>query len=126
MGKRITVIPGVFIVILFMVFLGLCSAVNAASLGYKEVLRKGDLTKIVLDNGLSAVLLENHAAPVAALQVWVNVGSRYEQDDQAGISHVFEHMLFKGTEKRGVGEIAREVETAGGDINAFTSFDHTV
>ncbi len=126
MGKRITVLPGVFVVILFMVLLGLCSSGSAASLGYKEVLRKGDLTKIVLDNGLSAVLLENHAAPVVALQVWVNVGSRYEQDEQAGISHVFEHMLFKGTEKRGVGEIAREVETAGGNINAFTSFDHTV
>lgn len=95
-------------------------------MGYKKVLHQDGLTKIVLDNGLSAVLVENHAAPVVAFQVWVNVGSRYEQDDEAGISHVFEHMLFKGTQKRGVGEIAQEVEGAGGNINAFTSFDHTV
>jgi len=103
-----------------------CNAEDTGSTGYKEVLRMEGLTKIVLDNGLSVVISENHAAPVVALQVWVKVGSRYEQDDQAGISHVFEHMLFKGTKKRGVGEIAREVETAGGNINAYTSFDHTV
>ena len=81
--------------------------------------------KEVLDNGLTVLLLEDHTTPVVAFQMWVNVGSRYEEDDQAGISHVFEHMLFKGTKTRGVGEIAREIETAGGNINAFTSFDHT-
>jgi zinc protease len=58
--------------------------------------------------------------------MWVQVGSVYEGDAEAGISHVYEHMLFKGTLTRGVGEIAQEIEGSGGDINAFTSFDHTV
>jgi zinc protease len=58
--------------------------------------------------------------------MWVQVGSIYESDAEAGISHVYEHMLFKGTTTRGVGEIAQEIEGSGGDINAFTSFDHTV
>jgi len=93
---------------------------------YQTVLQQDSLTKIILDNGLTVVLSENHAAPVVAFQMWVNVGSRNERDEQAGISHVFEHMLFKGTRKRGVGEIAKEIETAGGNINAYTSFDYTV
>jgi zinc protease len=80
----------------------------------------------VLDNGLTVLLQENHSAPVVALNMWVQVGSIYEADAEAGISHVYEHMLFKGTMTRGVGEIAQEIEGSGGDINAFTSFDHTV
>lgn len=79
-----------------------------------------------LDNGLRVVLEENHTAPVLSLQAMVTVGSADETDDEAGISHVIEHMLFKGTRNRKVGEIARDVESAGGDINAYTSFDQTV
>jgi zinc protease len=79
-----------------------------------------------LDNGLEVVLEENHAAPVAAFQAWVKVGSADESPQVAGIAHVFEHMLFKGTQKRGVGQIAQEVESAGGEINAWTSYDETV
>jgi zinc protease len=81
---------------------------------------------IKLDNGLEVVLEENHAAPVVAFQAWVKVGSADEPPQLAGIAHVFEHMLFKGTKRRGVGEIAREVESAGGEINAWTSHDETV
>ena len=79
-----------------------------------------------LSNGLEVVLEENHAAPVVAFQAWVKIGSADEPPDMAGIAHVFEHMLFKGTKKRGVGQIAREVESAGGEINAWTSHDETV
>jgi zinc protease len=79
-----------------------------------------------LDNGLEVVLEENHAAPVVAFQAWVKVGSADEPPELAGIAHVFEHMLFKGTAKRGVGQIAQEVESAGGEINAWTSYDETV
>ncbi len=79
-----------------------------------------------LDNGLEVVLEENHAAPVVAFQAWVKVGSADEPPELAGIAHVFEHMLFKGTSKRGVGQIAREVEGSGGEINAWTSHDETV
>ena len=79
-----------------------------------------------LDNGLEVVLEENHAAPVVAFQAWVKVGSADEPPEMAGIAHVFEHMLFKGTKRRGVGQIAREVEGSGGEINAWTSHDETV
>jgi zinc protease len=78
-----------------------------------------------LANGLEVVLEENHAAPVVAFQAWVKVGSADEPPEQAGISHLCEHMVFKGTERRGVGEIAQEVERAGGEINAWTSYDET-
>lgn len=81
---------------------------------------------IVLPNGLTLVIEENHFAPVVAFQAWVRVGSANERSDEAGLAHVLEHMLFKGTAKRGVGEIARDVEDAGGDINAWTSHDETV
>jgi len=66
------------------------------------------------------------AAPVASVQVWVQAGSADEQPHEAGLAHLHEHMIFKGTERRGVGAVAREVETAGGEINAYTSLDHTV
>jgi zinc protease len=79
-----------------------------------------------LPNGLTVVLQENRAAKVVAFQAWVGVGSADEPPELAGIAHVFEHMLFKGTARRGVGQIAQEVEGAGGEINAWTSFDQTV
>ncbi|MBI3073853.1 MAG: insulinase family protein [Deltaproteobacteria bacterium] len=82
--------------------------------------------RTVLDNGLTVILDEEHSAPVVAFQMWVKVGSADETPTEAGLAHVHEHMLFKGTEKRGVGEIAKTVESNGGDINAWTSFDQTV
>lgn len=82
--------------------------------------------KFQLENGLTVLLEENHSAPVVAVNVWVKVGSACEEPGEYGLAHVHEHMLFKGTQKRGVGEIARVIESNGGDINAFTSFDETV
>ncbi len=79
-----------------------------------------------LPNGLTVVLREERSAPVVAMQMWVRVGGADEVESQAGIAHVFEHMLFKGTDKREVGQIGREVSAAGGDINAYTSNDQTV
>ncbi len=79
-----------------------------------------------LNNGLTLVLLPSQLAPVIAMQAWVSVGSADETPKQAGLSHVMEHMLFKGTARREVGGIARDVESAGGEINAWTSRDNTV
>ncbi len=87
---------------------------------------KEKVLRTTLENGLKVIVAEDHSAPVVALNVWVRTGSADERDDEAGMAHVFEHMLFKGTERRAVGEIARTVEAAGGNINAFTSFDMTV
>jgi zinc protease len=78
-----------------------------------------------LPSGLTVLLRETHLAPVAELQIWAGVGSADEGPEEAGLAHFHEHMLFKGTATRGVGEVAGAVEGAGGRINAFTSFDVT-
>lgn len=65
-------------------------------------------------------------APVVAIQLWVGVGSALESDAQRGMAHVHEHLVFKGTDKRGVGVIAADIEAAGGSINAWTSLEETV
>ena len=83
------------------------------------------LHRSVLENGLTVLVEENHRAPVVSVQVWVKAGSAYEKDDEAGITHLIEHMIFKGTEKRRPGEIAATIESMGGNINAFTSYDYT-
>jgi len=79
-----------------------------------------------LDNGLTLHVATGHPAPVAAIQAWVGVGSADETTAQAGVAHVVEHMLFKGGAEHGVGELARAIAGSGGEINAWTSFDHTV
>ncbi len=85
----------------------------------------GDLLEETLGSGLAVVLRESHAAPVAEFQVWARVGSADEAEHEAGLAHFHEHMLFKGTERRGVGAVAGAVEGVGGRINAFTTFDTT-
>ena len=79
-----------------------------------------------LDNGMQVVIREDHFAPVSAVQVWVEAGGADENDINAGVAHVHEHMLFKGTENRGLGQIAQEIESSGGNINAWTSWNETV
>jgi zinc protease len=86
----------------------------------------GKLTHFKLSNGLDVFVKEDHARKVAAVQLWVMVGSAYETDKERGISHVIEHMAFKGTKRRGLAQIAKEVEEIGGEINAYTSWDETV
>jgi len=82
--------------------------------------------KYTLGNGLTVVLRPNPSSPVVAVQAWVKAGSTTEPEARAGMSHILEHMAFKGTKRRGPGEIAREVESVGGEVNAYTSFDQTV
>ena len=79
-----------------------------------------------LENGLKVILKEDHSARVVSIQVWVKTGSANESEEEAGITHVIEHMIFKGTHTRKTGEIARTVESSGGSINAFTTSDRTV
>ena len=79
----------------------------------------------VLGNGLTVLVREERSAPVVAVVTHVKAGYFDEPDAIVGISHVLEHMYFKGTERRGVGELARETKAAGGYLNAGTSYDHT-
>src|SRR5205809_6133301 len=82
---------------------------------------------VTLENGLTLILREDHSAPVVSAQVWCKAGSIDEGKWLgAGLSHVLEHMLFKGTRTRAAGRIDQEVQDAGGYMNAYTSFDRTV
>ena len=84
-------------------------------------------TSSTLPNGLGIIVQEDHSAPVASVQVWIETGSIHEDRHLgAGISHLLEHMLFKGTPTRGASEFAQRIQASGGYINAYTSFERTV
>ena len=78
-----------------------------------------------LDNGLKVLIQEDHRAPVAVSQVWYKVGSSYEYGGITGVSHMLEHMMFKGTKKHPPGEFSRIIAANGGSENAFTGQDYT-
>src|SRR3954471_1326524 len=79
----------------------------------------------VLPNGLKLLVQEDRSAPVVAVVTHVKAGFFDEPDRWTGISHVLEHMFFKGTARRGVGAIPRETKGAGGYLNASTTYDQT-
>jgi zinc protease len=86
-----------------------------------------DVKLITLENGLVMIIREDHSAPVVSAQAWCHTGSIHEDKWLgAGLSHVLEHMLFKGTTTRPGSRIDQEVQQAGGYMNAYTSFDRTV
>jgi zinc protease len=86
-----------------------------------------DASTWTLPNGLGIIVQEDRSAPVASVQAWVETGSIHEDRHLgAGLSHILEHMLFKGTATRGASEFAQRIQDAGGYINAYTSFDRTV
>ncbi len=81
--------------------------------------------EFILSNGMKVLLVEVPKAPVATVQVWYKVGSRNEVMGRAGLSHMLEHMMFKGTAKYPKGEFSRLIHKNGGTDNAFTSQDFT-
>src|SRR5215472_3874264 len=78
-----------------------------------------------LSNGLQALVLENHKAPVATLNIFYRVGSRNERFSETGISHLCEHLMFRGTKKYGPEEFSNIIAENGGEDNAFTTADYT-
>ncbi|HEY7728405.1 MAG TPA: pitrilysin family protein, partial [Candidatus Eisenbacteria bacterium] len=85
----------------------------------------GEVRESVLDNGLKVLIREVRTAPVVAFMVWYRVGSRNESVGITGISHLLEHMMFKGTPSVGKGEFARTLQRIGASFNATTSLDYT-
>jgi len=81
--------------------------------------------RTVLSNGLKVLIKSDYSAPVVAIVTYVSAGYFDETDDVVGIAHVLEHMYFKGTPTRGVGEIAKQTKAVGGYLNAATIYDHT-
>ena len=84
------------------------------------------LFKETLANDLTVLVKETPGTKVATVQIWVKAGSIYEDENEAGITHLIEHMIFKGTPSRGPGRVAGDIEEVGGRINAYTSFEYTV
>ncbi|MBI5205298.1 MAG: insulinase family protein [Nitrospirae bacterium] len=85
-----------------------------------------DIKEYNLDNGLKVLIVEDHKAPLAIFQIWYRVGSRNEPIGKSGLSHLLEHMMFKGTPKSGSKEFSRIVQKNGGVDNGFTTKDYTM
>lgn len=83
------------------------------------------ISHFTLPNGLEAVVIEDHRAPVVVQMVWYRIGSADEAPGKSGIAHYLEHLMFKGTDKLGPGELSKTVTANGGMDNAFTSYDYT-
>jgi len=100
---------------------------TAAAMTHAQTPNVPPVQRVVFDNGLTLLVREDHSAPVVSAQAWVRAGSITEGPwTGGGISHVLEHMLFKGTTTRGVSQIAHEIQRSGGSMNAYTSFEQTV
>jgi predicted Zn-dependent peptidase len=102
------------ILILSGVFQGLFS--QTVKLEYKE---------FNLPNGLHVILHEDHSTPIVIVSVMYHVGSKNEEPNRTGFAHLFEHLMFEGSDNIPRGEYTRFVEKAGGTLNANTSFDRT-
>lgn len=85
-----------------------------------------DYRQITLDNGLDVITLEDFSCPIVSVQVWYEVGSKDEKPDRQGYAHMFEHMMFKGTELVSEKDHFDLIRKVGGSCNAYTSFDRTV
>ncbi len=85
-----------------------------------------DYQRIELANGLEVVTLEDFSCPIVAVQLWYHVGSKDEQPERQGFAHMFEHMMFRGTDKLGPTEHFSYIRRVGGMSNGYTGFDRTV
>lgn len=79
-----------------------------------------------LKNGMNVITLEDHSCPVVAVQVWYHVGSKNEEPGRQGFAHMFEHMMFRGTDRLNETAHFDNIRRVGGDCNAYTAFDQTV
>ena len=84
-----------------------------------------DLEAYTLGNGLEVILVEDHTAPVVAIDVWYHVGGANDPAGRSGFAHLFEHMMFQGTANMGKDDLQRLINDAGGNYNAYTSIDQT-
>ena len=83
------------------------------------------VSKKVLDNGLTVLVVPRNIIPKVSIQLWYNVGSKDENDGEKGIAHLIEHMIFKGTNKLSERDINLITSKLSGYTNAFTSYDYT-
>lgn len=103
----------------------LCLIASLLVVGSTSISLGAEPSEHILSNGMKVLLIEVPKAPVVTVQVWYKVGSRNEVMGRAGLSHMLEHMMFKGTTKYPKGSFSRIVRKNGGVDNAFTSQDFT-
>jgi len=84
-----------------------------------------EVKEFILNNGMKVIILEEHKAPAVTFQIWYRVGSKDEPNGKSGLSHLLEHMMFKGTKIYGASEFSRIIQKNGGTDNAFTTKDYT-
>jgi predicted Zn-dependent peptidase len=89
-------------------------------------MRQEQVEVTTLDNGIRVISQKMNETEAVTIEIWTGVGSRYERPEQNGISHFLEHMAFKGTKTRSAKQIAEDFDNIGGQLNAFTSREHTV
>lgn len=107
-------------------FLGLTALMLASVFSVNTAFAaSGDVHEYKMENGMKVLVKEDHRAPVVVSQVWYKVGGSYEYSGVTGVSHVLEHMMFKGTKKHAAGEFSRIIAENGGRENAFTGRDYT-
>ncbi len=95
-------------------------------IGCEKETGRFDYQRIKLENGLEVITLEDFSCPIVAVQLWYHVGSKDEQPDRQGFAHMFEHMMFRGTDKLGPTEHFSYIRRVGGTANGYTGFDRTV
>ncbi|WP_304679862.1 pitrilysin family protein [uncultured Desulfovibrio sp.] len=113
----------VFFLLILTLFTIICASPAAAATPTRDASAAGRLIR--LPNGLAVYIIRDARFPLVCTRLYVRAGSGNEAPGQAGISHLLEHMVFKGTEHRPKGQVARDVEALGGYLNAATSFDKT-
>ncbi len=107
-------------------FLGVGILVTVSALSTNlSFASSGEVHEFKMANGMKVLVKEDHRAPVVVSQVWYKVGGSYEYSGITGVSHVLEHMMFKGTKKHAAGEFSRIIAENGGRENAFTGKDYT-
>lgn len=105
--------------------LGMMSLVLASITSQGQGIRI-DFTEYTLDNGLHVILHQDNTTPNVVVNIMYHVGAKNESPDRTGFAHLFEHLMFEGTQNIGRGEFSEIVERAGGTLNAGTSFDYTL
>src|SRR5262249_58635156 len=106
--------------------LSIFCAVSASVRAADAPPRMFDYKETTLDNDLKLITLEDFSSPLVAVQLWYHVGSKDENPQRQGFAHMFEHMMFQGTDRLGPTDHFDYIHRSGGDCNAYTAFDQTV
>ena len=124
MSKKITFLVLLFLLVsLLPVGPVMAREPESSSLNFEDYAL--DLVYYTLPNGLRVILAEDHSAPVVAVSIWYRVGGANDPEDRSGFAHLFEHMMFEGSDNIGNDEYFSLLESIGADNNAYTANDKT-